>query len=92
MGSVPPSPQHGLLVGIYLNRGPGQAIITVLDTLTDGQAVDPEAPLGSTISELGIERESLRGDWLVINAKMGIEGGSEEDGMAGIYQTRINAK
>lgn len=92
VGSVPPSPQHGLLVGIYLNRGPGQAIITVLDTLTDGQAVDPEAPLGSTISELGIERESLRGDWLVINAKMGIEGGSEEDGMAGIYQTRVNAK
>lgn len=92
IGSAPPSPHHGKEVGIYLNRQPGQDIITVLDTRTDGQVVDPEAPVGSTITELGIERESLRGDWLVINAKMGVEGGSEEDGMAGIYQTRVIAK
>ncbi len=39
--------------------------------------------------EVGLEREGLRGDWLVINAKMGIEGGSEEEGMAGIYVTRV---
>lgn len=92
VGAAPPSPSHGRLVGIYLNRQPGQDIITVLDTRTNGQTVDPEAPVGSTITELGIERESLRGDWLVVNAKMGIEGGTEEDGMAGIYQTRVNAK
>ena len=92
VGVAPPSPSHGRLVGIYLNRQPGQDIITVLDTRTNGQAVDPEAPVGSTITELGIERESLRGDWLVVNAKMGIEGGTEEDGMAGIYQTRVGAK
>jgi hypothetical protein len=55
----------------------------------DGQALDPEAPLGSAISELGLELEGLRGDWLVVSAKMGIEGGEEEDDMAGVYLTRV---
>jgi hypothetical protein len=54
-----------------------------------GQLLDPEAPLDSTIVEVGIEREGLRGDWLAINAKMGVEGGEEEDDMAGIYITRL---
>jgi hypothetical protein len=77
--------------GIYLRSGPGRgrAIVTVLDTTMDGQALDPEAPLDSTITELGLEREGLRGDWLTLNAKMGIEGGEEEDDMAGIYLTRL---
>jgi hypothetical protein len=78
------------LDGIYLRRGPGQSrIVTVLDTAMDGQALDPEAPAGSTITELGLEREGLRGDWLAVNASMGIEGGTEEDGMAGIYITKV---
>jgi len=55
----------------------------------DGQALDPEAPEGSTITELGLEREGLRGDWLAVSAKMGIEGGEEEDDMAGVYLTRV---
>jgi len=77
--------------GIYLRKGPGQgqAIVTVLDTSMDGQALDPEAPEGSTIAELGLEREGLRGDWLAVSAKMGIEGGEEEDDMAGIYITNV---
>jgi len=76
--------------GIYLAKGPGRSeIITVLDTITDGRALDPEAPADSTIIELGLEREGLRGDWLVINASMGTEGGEEEDGVAGIYITTI---
>jgi len=77
--------------GIYLRNGPGQgqAIVTVLDTTMDGQALDPEAPVDSTITELGLEREGLRGDWLAVNAKMGIEGGEEEDDMAGIYLTKL---
>ena len=79
----------GEVVGIYLNRQPGQDLVTLLDTQTDGQALDSEAPLGSTITELGIEREGLRGDWLAVSAKMGIEGGTEEEGMAGIYVTRL---
>jgi hypothetical protein len=55
----------------------------------DGQLIDPEAPAESTVIEVGLEREGLRGNWLAINAKMGVEGGEEEDGMAGIYITRL---
>ena len=75
--------------GIYLRKGPGpwhgQAIEPVLDTTMDGQTLDPEAPAGSTITELGLEREGLRGYWLAVSSKMGGEGGEEEDDMAGIY-------
>jgi hypothetical protein len=76
-------------VGIYLGQQPGRVIIPLLDTTMDGQALDPEAPAASTIIELGLEREGLRGDWLAISAKMGIEGGTEEEGTAGIYITQL---
>jgi hypothetical protein len=76
--------------GIFLRKGPGKSgVVTVLDTTMDGLDIDPEAPVGSTVIELGLEREGLRGDWLAINASMGIDGGEEEDGMAGIYVTKI---
>ncbi len=80
--------------GIYLSKGPGpsqgQDIEPVLDTTMDGQTLDPEAPAGSTITELGLEREGLRGYWLAVSAKMAIEGGEEEeDDMAGIYLTKL---
>jgi hypothetical protein len=77
--------------GIYLAKGPGRAgPVTLVDTTMDGQVLDPEAPAGTTVLELGIEREGFRGDWLAINAAMGVEGGDEEeDGMAGVYITRI---
>ncbi|MDH3694863.1 MAG: hypothetical protein OER96_09865, partial [Gammaproteobacteria bacterium] len=76
--------------GIYLKKGPGKSrVVTILDTSTNGRDLDPEATEGSTITELGLEREGLRGDWLVVNASMGIEGGAEEEGMAGIYVTRL---
>jgi len=78
------------IVGIYLRKGPGSLPIkTVLDTTMPGQSVDPQAPEGSTIVELGLEREGLRGDWLAINAKMGVEGGEEDDDIAGVYITRL---
>ena len=75
--------------GIYLRKGPGegQPFETVLDTTMSGQDLDPQAPEGSTIGELGIEREGLRGKWLAINASMG----TEEDGMAGVYLTKLPA-
>lgn len=77
--------------GIYLVKGPGRPEpVTVLDTTMDGQLLDPEAPPGTTILKLGIEREGFRGNWLAINASMGFEGGDHEDGdMAGIYVTRV---
>jgi hypothetical protein len=79
----------GKVVGIHLANWLNQSIVTVLDTRMDGQTLDPEAPPGSAITALGIEREGLRGNWLVVTATMGFEGGSEEEGMAGIYMTRL---
>jgi hypothetical protein len=57
-----------------------------------GLTLDPEAPVDSKIVEVGIEREGLRGDWLAINAKLGVEGGEEEDDMAGIYITKLDPR
>ena len=57
-----------------------------------GQQLDPEAPADSTILEVGIEREGLRGHWLAISAKMGVDGGEEEDDMAGIYITKLDPR
>ena len=80
----------GNRVGVYLSRQPGQKAVTVVDSDTDGQVLDPKAaPIGSTLVEVGLEREGLRGDWLAISAKMAIKGGTEEDGMAGVYITRL---
>jgi hypothetical protein len=79
--------------GIYLKEGPGRSpLLTVADTTTIGQALDPEAPPDSTVIEIGIEREGLRGDWLAISAKLGVEGGEEEDDMAGIYITELDPR
>jgi hypothetical protein len=76
--------------GIYLHTGPGKApVIKVVDTRMSGQVLDPEAPPDSMITELGLEREGLRGRWLAINASMEVEGGEEEDGMAGVYLTQV---
>ena len=74
--------------GIYLADVPRRSpFVTVLDTTMDGRTLDREAPPGSTIAELGLEREGLRAGWLVVNARMNIEGGTEEEGMAGVYVT-----
>jgi hypothetical protein len=80
----------GSIVGVYYNRQPGQDIFTVADTRTLGQSIDPEAPYGSFVTEVGLEREGMRGNWLAISAKMAVEGSTEEeDGMAGVYITRV---
>lgn len=77
--------------GVYLREGPGQQpVTTVIDTTMLGQVLDPEAPPDSTIAEVGLEREGLRGHWLTINASMEVEGGEEEDGMAGVYITQVD--
>jgi hypothetical protein len=77
--------------GIYVRMGPGQApVITAVDTTMNGQVLDAEAPPDSTIAEVGLEREGLRGRWFAINASMEVEGGEEEDGMAGVYITQMD--
>ena len=83
--------------GIYLSKKPGNSpVITVLDTTMPGTVLDTcavnveENPCNSPdadplpITELGLERDSFRGNWLVVNAKMG----TEEEGWAGIYRTK----
>ncbi len=76
--------------GIYLRKWPGKAGVKVVaDTTMAGQTLDPEAPPDSIITELGLEREGLRGKWLAISASMDVADGEEEDGMAGIYVTRL---
>lgn len=71
--------------GIYLADATSMDIL--VDTTMDGQDLDPEAPAGSTISALGIEREGLRGTWLAVTASM-LEPVSGES-MAGIYVSRM---
>ncbi|MGY6217203.1 hypothetical protein ACW73L_18765 [Methylolobus aquaticus] len=80
--------------GIYLASNPGRAVITtLLDTSMPGRTLDPEAPEASIISELGLEREGLRGGWLAVSAKMSATGTvaaeEEDDDMAGVYITRL---
>lgn len=77
--------------GIFLREGPGQSrVVTMVETGMDGTVLDPEAldtKTGSAllITEMGIERDGFRNNFLVINARMG----SEETGWAGIYLTEI---
>lgn len=84
--------------GIYLARKPGNApIVTVVDTTMAGTALDPEAVDPATqaalpIVSLGLERDGLRGRWLVVNASMGAEAEAEAEetaSQAGIYVTRV---
>lgn len=82
----------GGIEGIYLAQGPGACLLehgVVLETTMAGTVVDSEAPIGSTISALGHERDGFRDGWLALNARMEVEGGSEEEGWAGIYVTRV---
>lgn len=78
--------KSGAVDGIYLSRRPGQMpLIRVVDTTMAGLDLDPEAPAGSTITAVGLEREGFRGRFLVVGARMGDEG--TEDAAAGIYLT-----
>ena len=74
--------------GIYLAQGPASAPIqTVIDTAMPGAYIDTQAPTGSTISTVGIERESLRGGWLVVTSSM-LNAATTESG-AGVYATAV---
>ncbi len=78
----------GTVDGIYLSQGPAAIPIeTVCDTTMLGLSVDPDAPAGAIITSVGIERESLRGNWLVINVSM--ENVTTGEAGAGIYATNV---
>ena len=80
--------------GVYLAAGPGVAtdrVPAVVDTTMPGSVLDPAAaPAGSVVTEVGLERDGFRGQWLVLNAKMLVPGGAEASGMAGIYAARVS--
>ena len=72
------------------------ATVMLLETGMDGSLVDgdavwddddePSTPdVGLPIVTLGLEREALRGNWLVLSASMG----DEEKGWAGVYAAKL---
>ncbi len=78
--------------GIYLAQSSTMVVTPILDTTMSGEVLDPAAPADSTISELGLERDGLRGGWLAVSAKMlepGETGASESEGWAGVYVIRL---
>ncbi|MGA8042977.1 MAG: IPT/TIG domain-containing protein [Terracidiphilus sp.] len=78
----------GSVDGIYLAQGPTAApILTVIDTSSNGTDLDPEAPAGSTLSTVGMERDGLRSDWLVVTSSM-LDPLTTESG-AGVYITEV---
>lgn len=80
---------RGAVTGIYFGWPEGREFLPVLETTMAAADLDPEAPPGAKVTEVGLEREGYRNGWLVVSASMGVEGGTEEEGMAGIYLTRI---
>jgi hypothetical protein len=96
-GSVANGAYVDAVDGIYLRKGPGASgMTTVAATGMSGLHFDPQAsydhdgnpatpPATLPVTEMGLEREGLRGNTLVINLSMG----TEEEGWAGIYMTRI---
>ena len=70
--------------GIYLvHQNRRTAVTTLLDTTVAGTAVDPEAPSGSLVSAVGLEREGFRGRWLALNVSM-LDAATAES-FAGVY-------
>ena len=58
--------------GIYVGQGPSaqERILTAFDTSTAGSVLDGEAPAGSVVTSVGVERDAFRGRWLAVNASM----------------------
>ena len=83
----------GTVDGIYQAQGgPGQdpalnGIQTVVDTTMPGTTIDSSAPAGSILATVGMEREGLRGDWMVITSSM-LDPVTSESG-AGVYRTKV---
>ncbi|MDD1749994.1 MAG: hypothetical protein LUO89_08970, partial [Methanothrix sp.] len=84
----------GTVDGVYLADGDHASglpevkpIQTVIDTTFPGPDIDPEAPAGSNIAAVGMERDGLRSDLPVLTSSMpdAITG---ESG-AGIYITQV---
>ena len=76
--------------GIFLRKGPDVSpLVPVVKLFTNGQLIDAEAPAGSIVTAVGIEREGFRGNRLAITASMLYETVEESIGWAGIYVTEV---
>lgn len=72
--------------GIYLATGVADApLVTLIDTDTEGRAIDPEAPEGSLVTAVGIEREGFRGNYLALSVSMA----NADESWAGIYVSAL---
>jgi hypothetical protein len=77
--------------GIYLGQGPGpvENIETVLDTTTAGTSVDTQAPAGSVVTAVGLERDGFRGRNLALSVSM--LNATTTESWAGVYLTSVQA-
>ena len=77
--------------GIYLARGPAddQRALTVADTTMAGTAVDPQAPAGSLVTAVGLERDGFRGRKLAVTVSM-LDAATSAS-WAGVYLTTVPA-
>ncbi|MBX9471218.1 cell wall-binding repeat-containing protein [Microcella sp.] len=75
--------------GIYVGQGPGpvERFETIVDTSTDGPSIDPQAPAGSLVSVVGLEREGFRGQTLALSISMLNTATTES--WAGVYVTTV---
>lgn len=83
---------RGIYFGLNLPRLPSALpVFTLVDTSTDGQTVDLNAPAGSKVTEVGLERDAFRNGWLVINVSMAVSPATmaEDGGWAGIYMLSV---
>lgn len=71
---------------LMLGRSTKGILETLLDTTMLASILDLEAPLGSLIASLGLERDGFRGGHLAINASFL---NAENESWAGIYMTNI---
>ncbi len=68
---------------LFRCKGPGGALESFAGTGTPGVEIDPEAPAGSEVVSVGIERDALRGGALAMTASM-LDGVTGES-WAGVY-------
>lgn len=75
--------------GIYVAQGPSnhERIVTAVDTTMTGDSIDPQAPSGSVVSTVGIERDGFRGRWLAVSASM--LNPTTSEGWAGVYLAKV---
>jgi len=79
--------------GIYMRQGDMSAPLAtvVANFVSQGQAVDPEAPAGSIVTAVGIERDGFRNRNLAITVSMLYETVDTSIGWAGLYLSAVPA-